>query len=279
MKRILTLSIVMPAFALVLTAAPRADVTRTVYFSAVDGKGTPITDLTAADLTVKEGGKSYPIAALKPAPDPLQVFLVVDDSGSGYFQGGVAQFLQSTLGHAEVAISVLNPQPNKVANFTADVETLKTALGRIGPRGKILSDGEQIIEAVADAAKDLQQRQLTSRAIVVLTVGGEKAQSDMADAALNSLKASGASLNVLSITGVDLGKLLGDGPKASGGLVQQSSGTGGLGPVLAKLADTLLHQYVLTYTLPDGAKPSDKLALATSRKGVTLLAPSRIPDK
>jgi hypothetical protein len=51
------------------------------------------------------------------------------------------------------------------------------------------------------------------------------------------------------------------------------------GPVLAKLADSLLHQYALTYTLPDGVKPNEKLALTTSRKGVTLVAPARIPDK
>jgi hypothetical protein len=49
--------------------------------------------------------------------------------------------------------------------------------------------------------------------------------------------------------------------------------------VLAKIADALLKQYVLTYTLPDGVKPNDKLSLTTSRKGITLLAPSRIPDK
>jgi hypothetical protein len=36
---------------------------------------------------------------------------------------------------------------------------------------------------------------------------------------------------------------------------------------------------VLTYTLPDGVKMSDRLSVATSRKGIKLTSPSRISDK
>jgi len=38
-------------------------------------------------------------------------------------------------------------------------------------------------------------------------------------------------------------------------------------------------QYLLTYTLPDGVKPADRLSVSTSRKGVTLTAPSRVATK
>ncbi len=276
MKRILISLVV----ALTLgAAAPRADVLRTVYFSAVDANGTAVTDLTAADLTVKEGGKDRPIAGVQPATAPMQVSLLVDDAGTGAFQTAVAQFIDVTLGHAQYAISVLNPQPIKVANYTAEVDVLKTALGRMGQRGRISVDGEQVIEAVGGAAKELQQRKAARPVIVVLTVTGEKAQSDLAEPALNNLKSSGASLSVLYITGIDLGKVLGDGPKQSGGMIQQASGGVALGPVLAKIADNLMHQYVLTYNIPDGVKLNERLSLATSRKGVTLLAPSRLPDK
>lgn len=262
-----------------LTAAPRPDILRTVYFSAVDGKGAPITDLTAADLTVKEGGKERPVTAVQPATAPMDVFLLVDDGGLGTFRSAVAQFLQTMLGQGQFAISVLSPQPIKVANFTADVGALRTALDRMGPRGRTQPDNEQIVGAVADAARELQKRRTPRRSIVVLTVGGEKTSSDLADDALNALKSSGASLSVLYVTGFDLGKVLGDGPRQSGGLIQQVHGNAPISPVLAKIADHLLHQYVLTYTIPDGVKPNDKLSLSTSRKDVTLLAPSRLPDK
>jgi hypothetical protein len=279
MKRMLTSSTMFLAFGLVLTAAPRPDVTRTVYFSAVDGSGAQVTDLTAADLAVKEGGKDRQIVAVKPATAPMTVFLLVEDAGSGWFQAGVAQFIQATFGRAVFAISVLNPQPVKVADFTMDGDTLRAAIGRMGQRGKIPADAEQIIAAVSDAAKELQKRKAARASIIVLTVVGEKALADQADEAINALKASGASLNVVYLTGLDLGKVLGDGPKQSGGVIQQVNGNATVAPILAKLADTLLHQYVLTYNLPEGVKPNEKLSLTTSRKGVTLLAPSRIPDK
>jgi len=141
------------------------------------------------------------------------------------------------------------------------------------------STGEQMMEAIADAAKELQQRKAARPAIVVLTVAGEQAQSPLADPALNALRSSGASLHVVHLAGLELGEVLGDGPKRSGGMVQQIGGGVVPGPVLAKIADNLLHQYVLTYTLPDGVKPNEKLSLTTNRKGLTLLAPSRVPDK
>jgi hypothetical protein len=262
-----------------LTAAPRPDVLRTVYFSALDANGAHVTDLTAADLTVKEGGKERPVAAVQPATTPVDVFLLVDDGGLGAFRSGVAQFLQRMIGRGQFAISVLTPQPIKVTNFTADVDRLRAALDRLGPRGRVQPDNEQIVEAVADAARELQKRRTARRSIVVLTVGGEKPSSDMADDAVNALKSSGASLSVLHVSGFDLGKVLGDGPRQSGGLIQHVNSSGPIGPLVAKIADNLLHQYVLTYNIPDGVKLNEKLSLSTSRKGVTLLAPSRLPDK
>jgi len=279
MKRILTVSVVFLASALVLTAAPRADVLRTVYFSAVDGKGAHVPDLTAADLAVKEGGKERTIAAVQPATKPMTVSILVDDGGTGGFQVAVGQFIQATFGRAEFAIRVLNPQAIKVVDFTQNGDDLRAALGRMGQRGRIPGDGEQMIAGVLDAAKELQQRRTARPSIVALTVTGEKALSDQADEVLNALKASGASLSVVYLTGVELGKVLGDGPKQSGGMIEQVNGNVTLGPVLATMANNLLHQYVLTYTIPDGVKLNEKLSLATSRKGVTLLAPSRLPDK
>jgi hypothetical protein len=284
MKHILISLTVFAAFTLTVAARPATatlgvDIVRTVYFSALDDKGAPITDLTAADLTVKEGGKERTIAVVQPATTPMTVALFVDDAGTGAFQSAVAQFFDATYGHATYALSVMNPQPIKVADYTADTGLLRTAIGRLGQRGRIPADTEQIVEAVAGAAKELQQLNAPRPVIVVMTVRGEKPLSDLADTALSNLRISGASLHLPYITGNELGKVLGDGPKQSGGMIQQASAGVALGPVLAKIADNLMHQYVLRYTIPDGVKPNDRLSLSTSRKGVKLLAPSRLPDK
>src|SRR5258707_6392576 len=90
-------TLMLTARATVDTAAARAEVTRKVYISAADSKGVPVTDLTAADVTVKEGGKDRPVASLQPAVAPMQVAILVDDSGTGAFQGAVAQVIHTTL--------------------------------------------------------------------------------------------------------------------------------------------------------------------------------------
>ena len=287
MKPVLTSSAIWLALAVTLTgvrawtgfSVSRDDVRRTVFFSAVDAKGAPVDDLTAADLTVKEGGKERPIDAVQPATRPMQLSIIVDDGGTGGFQSAVGQFIQATFARAEFAIRVLKPQAIKVMDFTRNSDELRAALGNLGQRGRIPNDGEQIIAGVTDAAKELEQRKAGRPSIVVLTVTGEKTLSDQSDEALRALKSSGASLSVVYLTGITLGKVLGDGPKQSGGTMEQVNGNVALGPAMARIADTLMHQYMLTYTLPDGVKPNERLSLSTTRKEVKLLAPSRIPDK
>ena len=278
MKRVLALPLMLLATA-TPTARTDAGVIRTVYFSAVDAKGVHVTDLSAADLTVKEGGKERAIEAVRPATALMQVSLLVDDAGTGGFQAAVAQFVQATFGRAEIAIRVLNPQAIKVMDFTRNGDDMRTALGRLGRRGSVSVDGEQIIAGVADAARELQQRRAPRGSIVALTISGEKPAADQADDALNALRSSGASLSVLYLTTTELGRVLGDGPKQSGGIIERVNGHLVVGPGIAKIADNLLNQYVLTYTIPDGVKPNEKLSLSTSRSGVKLIAPARLPDK
>lgn len=262
------------------TPAPQGSgVQRKIYFSALDAKGAVVTDLTAAELTVKEGGKDRVIDEVRAAVVPLQLSILVDDAGTGAFQAALSQLFQETFGRAEFALRILNPQAIKVMDFTRDGDDLRRVVGRLGRRGGVPVDGEQIIAGIFDAAKELRERKAGRPSILALTVTGEKVLSDLSDEALNALKDSGASLNVVYLTGVELGRVLGDGPKQSGGIVERVSGHLVVQPTIAKIAGMLLNQYVLTYTLPNGVKPSDRFSLATSRKGVKLLAPTRIPDK
>ena len=55
-------------------AGRRLDATkRTVYVSVVDKNGAPVTDIQAADLEVKEGGKTVEIVSVKPATAPMRI--------------------------------------------------------------------------------------------------------------------------------------------------------------------------------------------------------------
>jgi hypothetical protein len=262
------------------TGEPKpAETTRQVYISATDASGAPVADLTAADVAVKEDGKERPVASLQPAAAPMQVAILVEDAGVGAFQSGVAQFLQRSIGHGQFSITVLTPQATLLVDFTDDVAALKTALGRLGARGRVHGDGDQMLDAIARAAKSLQQRKAERPIILALTGTGGQPQSIEPSDVLTTVRSSRAQLNVLFVTGAELGMVLGDGPGQSGGRIEQVGSVPAIPAALVKIADRLQRQYLLTYTLPDGVKPSERLNVSTSRKGITLTAPSRIATK
>jgi len=260
-------------------AAPRAETARRVFFSAVDQKGAAVTDLTSEEMTVKEGGKDQRVATLRPATGNFQVSILVDDGGQGSFQAGVSHFISRTFGHAEYAISMLNPQPLKLVDYTGDGSALQVAVGKLIQRGRLQQDGLQMIEAVSWAAKELMGRKAPRPVILALTNGGEPGSSEVADFILRDLKDSGASLHVVYVNGLQLGKVLNEGPKYSGGILQNAVSNATVNDALTRIASALLNQYELTYTLPDGTKANDRLQLQTTRKGVTLIAPQRIPER
>jgi hypothetical protein len=262
-------------------AAPhpdRVEVTRRVLFSASDARGLPVTGLTAADLTIREGGREYAVATLRPATGPLQVAILVDDAGQGFFEGPVGYFVGRMIGRAEMTISMLNPQPFRLVDYTTDPPALLAAVNKLIQRGRIQQDGQQVAEAVAWAANELRKREAARPVILVMTATGESGTLEVDDFILRDLRASGASLHVIHVNGVDLGMVLSEGPMFSGGTLANAANTESMRDALSRIVASLQNQYELTYVLPDGTRSNDRLQLQTTRSGVKLLWPQRIPD-
>jgi hypothetical protein len=238
-----------------------------------------VTDLTAADISIKEGGKNRPVESLKPATGSMHVAVLVDDAGSGAFQAAIAQFLDRTLARGQFSITLLNPQASMLVDFTNDPSALRDALGRLGKRGRLQADGDQMLDAIDRAAKALQQRKAERAVVVALTLTGGKPESIEPDNVLKSVRASGTMLNVVYLVGADLGMVMGDGPRQSGGRIEEAGNGNGIIPAAIRIAESLQTQYVVTYTIPDGTSLSEGIAVSTSRKGIKLTAPTRITAK
>jgi VWFA-related protein len=271
--------------------------TRRVYVTAVDGNGVPVTDLTAADFTLKEGGKEREIVKAGPATGPLQIAILVDDNGTGIFRYAVGKFIESLLGRAEFAISTVTGQLLRIVDYTPKAEALSEAIAKLNAR-PATNDGGQLLDAISETAQELQKREAARPVILALTVGGEEHSTLPAHHVLDKLRQSGAVLHVVAVANnalrsqsnpstaagllgenMNLNEVLGDGPKQSGGRRDEIVAATGISGGLEQLARSLKNQYLIEYTLPDGVKPSDKLSVAVKRKGVTLRAPSRIPNK
>ena len=276
------------------SAAPR---TRHVYVSVFDSKNVPVTDLTAADVSVKENGKDRDVVSVVPASGPLQIAVLVDDNGTGIFRYALGKFIEQLLGRAEFAISTVTPQTMKLIDYTANAQTLSAALAQLNARPGS-NDGGQLLDGIAETAQELQKREARRPIILALTVGGQEHSTLPAHHVLDKLRQSGASLHVLTVVNtalrsqppatsagaligenMNLGLVLGDGPKQSGGFTHEIVAATGIANGLQQLAQMLRQQYLIEYTLPDGVTPGDKLSVSLKRKGLSIRAPTRIPDK
>ena len=73
--------------------------------------------------------------------------------------------------------------------------------------------------------------------------------------------------------------MIGDGAKQSGGRRVEVSATISVSKGLQQLAGDLSAQYMLQYVLPEGVKLDRRLNVSIKRRGVSLRAPSLIPDR
>jgi hypothetical protein len=274
---------------------------RKVFLTVLDRDGTPVKDMTAAELEVREGGKPQQIE-VQPATGMLRIALIVADGGTGAYQSSVGPFMNPLLRAAEFKIVSVAEQPETLTDYTSSVPALSAAVQRLGKRAARRM-GAQVLEAITESVRDVAADGKRP-VIVVMRVGGEAPSTVRANALRDELRRSGARLHVISPTGgggvgssgmgvtrsqgnsqgetalgdsVVLNQVIDDGSRDSGGRHDQVAPSTVIKTV-QMLAEELLSQYEVSYTLPDGMKPSDRLQVSTKRRNVRLFAPSRIPN-
>lgn len=276
-------------------APPVSTLTRTVYISVTDRNGMPVDTLLASDLEIKEGGKLVTVESAGRTSEPLQIDMIVDDNGTGLFRASLARFVQRMEGRAVMALRSVVGQTMKLVEFTPNVDALLTAINTLNARPGT-PDGGQLLEGISEAALELHKVEARRPIIIALTVGGEEHSTVNSDFVLDQLRKSGAALYVFSVANsalratvaaktpkdllqenMHLFRVLGDGPKQSGGKHQQIVASAGVLLGLQNLASELTSQYRVIYTLPAGVKRSEKLDVSVRRKDIVVRAPEKLP--
>ena len=255
--------------------------TRTVYVTAVDRQGQPVAGLTAADFTVKEGGKDAAVVSVEPARARMRIALGITEplTASGHALQGMANLIATLAPQAEISLIVIGLSNRVLVPYTSDVATHVAALRAIPQvqRQVPVNTGEGIV----DIARQLQKEETERRVMVVIAVDTGESVSMRHDYVLGTIRDSRVQMHVVAISsggmGGDLSRVLSDGPRQSGGRQIGVSALSAVPGAMAQIATELAGQYALTYTLPDGVKPSERIAVSLARRGVTLRAPTSVP--
>lgn len=281
-------------------AGARQQSTRTVYVTAVDGKGAPVPDLTPADFVLKEDGKVREIVTAGIATTPMQVVLMLDDGGLalGGIREGAAAFLEKVQGKAEVAIITIGGRNLTAVEFTNDIQALYQGVNRVLARG---TKGAYLLDGLLEVSRVFEQRKASRPVIVMIATEGEEFSNVKADMVLEALQRSGARMYYIGIgTPVTAGyqppyaadragdstqdeagrrnAVLGAGPQRSGGRSEQSLQPTGIPVWMKQFADELIGQYAVVYRTSD-PKAGAKLSVEVKRKGVKVRAPARVGGK
>jgi hypothetical protein len=287
-----------------LSAAPAVADTKVAFVAVVDKDGVPMNDIQAADLEVKAGGKTAEIVSVKPTTTPLRIHVIDADAGTGAYQTAILNFMNKLLDRAEFAITSVIVQPIKLTDFTSDAAQLQKALEQIGRHGQEI--GGQLMEAISDATKTIKTE--GKRGVILVTrVGGEGTSTIAGDTVREQLRNSGATLYAVTLMGKGGGmaigpgnndisaagtqmqnrtnevnqgafalqQVLGDGTRESGGRYDQVVAVT-MVRSLEVVAQELLQTYEVTYAVPAGVKPGDKLQVTTKRKNAAVHAQARM---
>ncbi|MEO6239336.1 MAG: hypothetical protein ABIQ52_20255 [Vicinamibacterales bacterium] len=247
--------------------------------------GTPIRDLTARDFIVKEDGARREVVDVRLADDPLSIVFLIDTTQPPLGGAPPTQDLRASAEAFVKAIHAVEPSAEialgefagaavTTVPFTSRTADLEKVIARLYPSQQGVA---VMLEALADAGKQLAARPAPRRAIVTIDFNSPEGSAErMMKGAVNSIHDAGATLWAVSVRGTatttpNREDVLTKVTKANGGMRFSSVDASGLAAMLKNVAATLTSQYIVTFARPDGSVKATTFETAGGAK--VLLTP------
>ena len=278
------LTMVVLALACAATLVPlraQAPRERTMYVSAVDANGEPISGLNTDDFVVREDGTAREVLRVSRAIDPIDLAILVDNSAASdgampRIREGLTAFIQAMVKGNQIALIGLADRPTIFTDYTQSLESLRNGIGLLWPRSQAAST---LLDAVYEVSRGLAKRE-APRAIMVLVVidGADVANRQFTQVAPEVRQASVAihavTIGNFASTNDDefrnRGRLLSETTRVSGGQRINLLTPISVQPTLERLARELSSQYKVVYGRPDSLIPPEKIEVSGRRPEVTM---------
>jgi VWFA-related protein len=282
--------------------APAMPGSATVYVSALDKKGVPVADLTAADFRVKSNGKTREIVHAAVATTPMEIAVLVDDVGVGSdtIKQSVAAFTTALQDKAQVHVTTSQRTSTSMVGFSKDEED---SPDMVRPLYTTVGEAPHLFEGFLEASQTFIANHAARPVIIVVTPATADAGNVRIDDVIDSLAHSHAQLYVVNLAAPSTSALntrspmggpsgdgmastpslpsrlsVGDAPERSGGRIDRDVSLGSLQPLMQQLAAELAGQYAVEYHVDAWTGDVAKLSVDVERKGVKLRAPTRVVE-
>jgi hypothetical protein len=210
--------------------------------------------------------------------------------GQSYVRFGLAQFVARICASADVALFMVTQRAERLVNFTSNASLLVDGILDLPLSGPRLSAA--VPDAIYEVAKQFEKAKPARPVIVLATIEqGQMTEVDP-EGILGQIAKSKAQFWTVSIEPArsqPSGKagslrdfagrtqIIGDGPEQSGGRRVAIMTLPAFETGLQQVADDLESQYLITYLLPSGVRPADRISVTLKKPGLTMRAPSRVP--
>ncbi len=267
---------------------------RQVVVGVLGAGNVPITDVAAAEFTVREDGASREVLRVGPAPPPSHLVLLIDDSQASqnatlHLRTAVKAFVRQvqTAGPLPpTALWTFGERPVRRADFSPNPATLDRAADRLFA---ISGSGAYLLEALVEIAKDLKKKEAV-RPVIVAFVDEDGPEFSSITHQNVAAALQDAGVSVFSIAGQTRGQpmgtseareralTLGDVTGWSGGSNTVILTPQALDSTFTSLATQLTARYLVTYARPESLVPPARLEVEVKRPGAKVRA-TRWPSR
>ncbi len=254
---------------------------RTLYVSAVDGKGEPVASLGPDAFVVREDGVRREVLRVSRAVEPIDVALLLDNSAAAepnivHMREALRKFVATMAPGNQLAVITLADRPTIALDYTSDAGKASDAAGRLFP---MTQSGMTLLDGIIETARGLGRREGPRATIVGVISDGPEFTNAYSRDVIAALQRAQVSLNLVTVGqflhteehGIrERSFLLDRGPRDSGGDRAALLSPTGLDSALQKLARQLSSQYKVVYGRPQSLIPPEKTEVSSSRSGVTM---------
>jgi VWFA-related protein len=253
---------------------------RTVFVSAVDNRGEPVSGLGPGDFTVTEDGRQREVLRVTPALEPIDIALLIDTSAAAMrmiapAREAVRKFVAQMAVGNQIAIIGLADRPTILVDFTSSPERLEQGVGRLFAMS---GSGMTLLDSIVEVANGLRKRDAPRAVIVPIITPGTEFTNRYSRDVVGALKDSGAALHAIVIGNLTMGTTeereralsIDQGSRETGGQHVTLLAETAIEQALLKLARELSSQYKVVYGRPESLIPPEKIVVGTARTGVTM---------